>query len=102
MKLEVEVTCPLGSKCEEARDGKIYRCAWFTELAGTNPQTGEEMNERGCAITWLPVLLVENARTARGTTAAMESFRNEVMGRQQASEKLATLTQEEYFKLQGL
>lgn len=80
MKIEHELSCPLGSKCEEIRDGKAYRCAWFIQLAGQNPQTGEQVDERGCAMSWLPVLLVENARVSRGTSAAIESFRNEVAG----------------------
>lgn len=79
MSIETVLTCPLGSKCEEVRDGKIMRCAWFTKMAGQNPQTGEQVDEHGCAMTWLPVLLVENARTNRGTASAVESFRNEMV-----------------------
>jgi len=79
MSVETVLSCPLGSKCEEIRDGKLYRCAWFTQLAGRNPNTGEEVNERGCAITWLPVLLVENSMQQRGTGAAIENFRNEMV-----------------------
>lgn len=37
------------------------------------------MDERGCAMNWLPVLLVENSRVSRGTSAAVESFRNEMV-----------------------
>ena len=79
MKIETVLTCPLGSKCEEARDGKIYRCAWFTKLAGENPQTGELIDEQGCAMSWMPMLLIENGRQQRSTSAAVESFRNEVV-----------------------
>jgi hypothetical protein len=83
MNLKTELTCPLGSKCEEIKDGAIQRCAWFIELAGRNPNTGEEKNERGCAMSWLPVLLVENAMQQRSTSAAVESFRNEVVNTNQ-------------------
>jgi hypothetical protein len=79
MALETVLTCPLGHKCEEAREGKIYRCAWFITLAGTNPTTGENIDEHGCSMHWLPVLLVENAKVSRGTSAAVESFRNEMV-----------------------
>lgn len=79
MSIETVLTCPLGSKCEEVKDGKVHRCAWFTKMAGQNPQTGEQTDESGCAMTWLPVLLVENARTNRGTASAVESFRNEMV-----------------------
>jgi hypothetical protein len=75
---EVVLTCPLGSKCEEIRDNKLHRCVWFTQLAGINPTTGDKIDERGCAMAWLPVLLVENSMQQRSTSAAVESFRNEV------------------------
>ena len=45
----------------------------------TNPNTGEEIDEWGCAVTWLPILLVENAKQGRQTSAAIESFRNEAV-----------------------
>lgn len=77
--IETVITCPLGSKCEEVRDNKLHRCVWFTKLAGTNPNTGEVVDEHGCAIVWLPVLLIENSRQQRSTAAAVESFRNEMV-----------------------
>lgn len=79
MQIETILSCPLGHKCEEARDGKIHRCAWFVRLAGQNPQTGEQLDEHGCAMAWMPVLLIETAGAARGTSAAVESFRNEMV-----------------------
>lgn len=92
MQLKTELTCPLGSKCEEIKDGAIQRCAWFIELAGRNPNTGEEKNERGCAMAWMPVLLVENAMQQRSTSAAVESFRNEMVRSNDASQQLLAAT----------
>lgn len=78
MAIDVVITCPLGSECEVIKDGKIHRCAWYTCLAGQDPQTGEMIVDTWrCAMSWTPILLVENANTNRGQTAAMESFRNE-------------------------
>lgn len=77
--MKVELSCPLGHQCETAVGDTIRRCAWFTKLEGQNPQSGEQISEFGCAMTWLPVLLVENARVARGTSAAVETFRNEMV-----------------------
>ncbi|MEN3113083.1 hypothetical protein ACFONG_15950 [Uliginosibacterium paludis] len=91
MPLETVLTCPLGHRCEEAREGKIQRCAWFIELQGRNPNTGEEKPERGCALHWLPVLLVETAGASRSTSAAVESFRNEMVEGNRMT--LAALTQ---------
>lgn len=65
--------CPLIKK-----DCIGVKCAWFTQMRGTNPNTGKEIDEWGCAMTWLPVLLVENAQQSRQAGAAVESFRNEM------------------------
>ena len=48
-------------------------------MRGKDPQTGDLIDEWGCAISWTPILLVENAQASRETGAAIESFRNEVV-----------------------
>ena len=48
---------------------------------GRNPQTGESVDEWGCAVTWLPILLIENSQKQRETGAAVETFRNETLNR---------------------
>jgi hypothetical protein len=76
MKLEREHWCPLiGEECMK------LKCEWFTQMRGTNPQTGEDIDEWGCAVTWLPMLLIENSQQQRQTGAAVESFRNETVNR---------------------
>lgn len=92
MELKKTLTCPLGHKCQEAKGDHIEQCAWFTKLAGENPQTGEQVDEFGCAMTWLPILLVENARTNRSTSSAVESFRNEMINANTASQQLLLAT----------
>ena len=77
--LEIVLTCPLGSKCQEVRDNKVYRCGWFIKLVGRDPSTGKEHDEWGCSIAFQSVLSVEIARTNTGQTRALESFRNEVV-----------------------
>ena len=79
MKLEPGKFCPLiGKDCIE------LKCAWFCQVRGTNPQTGEDVDEWGCSVAWMPMLLVENSQQQRSTGAAVESFRNEsVKGNQQ-------------------
>lgn len=74
-KIEVKDNCPLNKfkKCKE------FDCAWFIQVRGTNKNTGEEVDDWGCAIAWLPFMLVENAQMARETGAAVESFRNEMV-----------------------
>jgi hypothetical protein len=74
MKLEPGKYCPLIKK-----DCIGLQCSWFMLVRGKNPQTGQDVDEWGCAMTWLPVLLIENSQQQRQTGAAVESFRNEVV-----------------------
>ena len=76
--MEVKIFCPLGSQCEEAKDGAIHRCAWYTKLMGNDPQTGKPVDDWGCAMAWTPILLIENASAVRSVAAAAESSRNVV------------------------
>ena len=74
MQLEQGKFCPLiGEDCLG------LKCSWFTQVRGTNPQTGQEVDEWGCAVTWMPMLLIENSQQQRSTSSAVESFRNETV-----------------------
>ena len=87
--IKVINVCPLGmSACEEIKDGAIHRCVWYTKLAGTNPNTGEVMDEHGCAMSWIPMLLIENSMQQRSTSAAVESFRNETVNANQVTQQI--------------
>ena len=66
--------CPLiQKKCVE------NKCAWYTCVRGTNPNTGEEIDDWRCAVSWMPMMTVEIAQKSNQTGAAVESFRNEVV-----------------------
>jgi hypothetical protein len=75
--------CPLGAKCEEAKtvNGKqvLVRCPWYTKVRGKNTNTGEDTDDWGCAIAWMPTLLINTANESRKGVAATESFRNEMV-----------------------
>ena len=76
MKLEQGKFCPLiGEDCLE------LKCSWFTHIMGNHPQTGEAVDEWCCAVTWMPLLLIENSQQQRSTSSAIESFRNETLNR---------------------
>lgn len=49
------------------------------KVRGSNPNTGEEIDDYGCSIAWLPLLMIENSQQQRQTGAAVESFRNEMV-----------------------
>ena len=66
--------CPLlNKKCIK------HQCVWYNMLQGKNPQTGLDVQEWGCSIAWIPLLLVENSSKMVGVQAATESFRNEMV-----------------------
>jgi hypothetical protein len=75
MKIEAKNLCPLNrfEKCKQ------LDCAWFLQIQGKNPQTGADIDEWGCSISWLPLLMIENSQQQRQTGAAVESFRNEMV-----------------------
>jgi hypothetical protein len=54
-------------------------CMFAVTLRGTNPNTGAEVDEEGCAISWMPVLMVESNKLTNGVGAAVESARNEAV-----------------------
>jgi hypothetical protein len=78
MELKVKNGCPI-NKFEPC---KQLDCAWFTKLAGKNPQGEKEVEEWGCAVTMLPLLMVAQTNAARHTAGAVESFRNIVSTQQ--------------------
>jgi hypothetical protein len=76
MKLPPATWCPLvKGQC------KMGQCMWFIHIRGTNPQSGQEIDEPDCAVKWLPVLMIDTTRAVRGTQAATESMRNEIVER---------------------
>lgn len=74
MQIKPGKFCPLIKK-----DCVGLKCSWFTQVRGMNPNTGEMVDEWGCAVTWLPMLQIETSQQARQAGAAVESFRNEVV-----------------------
>jgi hypothetical protein len=75
MQMKPKNNCPLNgfAPCKE------LECGWFIKVAGSNPNTGAEIEEWGCAVAWLPIMLIENAHQQKQTGAAVESFRNEMV-----------------------
>lgn len=83
MELKPGNYCPLVKE-----DCLGLKCAWFTQVRGHNPNTGKEVDEWACAIAWIPMLTIENSQMQRQTGAAVESFRNEMVKSNQASQQV--------------
>jgi hypothetical protein len=84
MAKDAKIICPMmgGEPCVEdgsIRNGELVACRFWVTVQGMNPQTGETMNHKDCAMAWMPVLMIENSKVNRETGAAVESFRNEMV-----------------------
>lgn len=88
MKIEAKPNCPLNG----FEPCKQLDCAWFLKIRGANPNTGEEVDEWGCSMAWLPVLMIENSQQQRQTGAAVESFRNEMVKANEQSQQVLLAT----------
>ena len=58
MKLKVKDNCPL----DNFNPCRKFECGWFIQIRGKHPQTGEEVDEYGCAMALMPMLMIENSR----------------------------------------
>jgi hypothetical protein len=84
MKIEPKANCPL----DGFKPCRQLDCAWFMEIHGKHPSTGEPIKDWGCSMTWIPMLLIENGRQQHSTAAAVESFRNEMVKANETSQKV--------------
>jgi hypothetical protein len=79
--------CPLIKK-----DCVGLTCAWYIRVQGIDTNTGNQVDNYECAISWLPMLLIENSGQQRQTGAAVESFRNEMVKSNAQSQQLLLAT----------
>ena len=75
MKLKVKDNCPL----DNFNPCRKFESGWFIQIRGKHPQTGEEVDEYGCAMALMPMLMIENSRQTSQAGSAIESFRNEMV-----------------------
>ena len=53
-------------------------CMMWVGIRGYNHNTGKEVDEFGCSIAWMPVLLIDNTQKNRETGASVDSLRNTI------------------------
>jgi uncharacterized protein YecA (UPF0149 family) len=69
-----DADCPFWrGKCRE------HKCRLYVQVIGKHPQTAADVSEHACAFQWLPMLLIENAKEQRHTTASVDKFNNEMV-----------------------
>jgi len=84
VKIESKSNCPL----DGFKPCRQLECAWFMQIRGTNPNSGEPVDEWGCSMAWMPMLMIENSQQQRGTSAAVESFRNEMVKNNEVGQRV--------------
>ncbi len=57
---------------------KKDECAWYVQIRGQDPNTGDAIDKGACAMAWNPTLLIENNKMVGELGAATESLRNRV------------------------
>ena len=84
MKIEPKANCPLDgfNPCRQ------MECAWFMKVVGKNPNTGADIEDWGCSMAWLPILMIENSQQQRSTGAAVESFRHEMVKNNEVGQRV--------------
>ena len=87
MQIKNGTYCPLIKK-----DCVGLTCAWYTRVQGYDVNTGNQVDSYECAISWLPMLLIENSGQQRQTGAAVESFRNEMVQSNEKAQQLLLAT----------
>lgn len=76
-----------------------HDCRWWLNVAGQHPQSGEVIDRWGCAVEFLPMLLIEGARHSR-ETAVQTSASNEL--NRQALRSAALGPTPEFLRLIGV
>ncbi len=66
-----------------------HGCTHYIALRGTDPQTGQSIDEWGCADAWAVVAQLEGNKEVRQMAAAIESLRNEMVRGQLSVLKMA-------------
>jgi hypothetical protein len=83
-----DMKCPLWRKPMKQ---VCHTCEWWVHLRGKPPQGDEVIDQWGCAIAWLPCLMVENSQQQRNTAASVDKVATEL---NQASNEATALRAE--------
>ena len=72
-----------------------HKCPLYVQIRGVEKNTGKELDHWLCSISAMVPLMIENSQLNRETGGAVESFRNEMVKMNEASNliQLAALTQ---------
>ncbi len=55
-----------------------HTCEWYLLVRGSNPQTGDQIDEWGCAISFMPMMQLESSQQMRQAGASADKVATEV------------------------
>lgn len=67
--------CPLNQSPVEK---VCHKCPLYINIRGVDPNTGKDVDQWGCSLAFLPMLLIENSQQQRQTAASVDKVANEV------------------------
>lgn len=93
-----DLDCPLWKK---AMVKVCHKCPWWGKVTlEVAPQSKAGIDEWGCAMSFMPQLLLENSKQQRGTGKAIESFRNETVKHTHETQKVTAMLGNAVFRQQ--
>jgi hypothetical protein len=66
--------CPLGSDCEKIVGDTVHTCAWYLSVKGTDPQTGEQVEQKSCAVVAQAMLQMDTTKAVYGQITAQTNL----------------------------
>lgn len=81
--------CPLHRK---PMADVCHKCPWWQQVRGKHPQSLEEIDRWDCAVSLLPLLLIENSQRQMQTAAAVNTVATEIQKTDQQSNIAALIT----------
>lgn len=73
-----DLLCPFWQKPQSE---VCHKCPLWVQIKGKDPQSEQEWDQWGCSFMFMPKLVIEGSQMSRQTGAAVESFRNEMVTR---------------------
>jgi hypothetical protein len=74
----MQIADPTGKACPYRMRACVgENCPLFVRVLGTDPNTGEQLNQGACAPALTPLMLLEMSQKLDGVQQATESGRNE-------------------------
>ena len=70
-----DLVCPFHQK---SMAEVCHKCPMWVAIRGTDPQTGQEIDDWNCSFYWMPKLVIETAQQSRQAGASTDKVASEI------------------------